>query len=113
MSNKGNISGLLSICRRAGKLCMGMDMVKSACHEGTARGVYVATDLSKKSLKEIMFVCYRNGVKLHSAGMDMQTISDSLGKRTGILAVCDAGFNKKALSVTEEIKIDTSLFYID
>lgn len=112
MSSKG-ISGLLSICRRAGKLCMGMDMVKSACHEGEAKGVYVATDLSKKSLKEVMYVCYRDSVKLYSAGMDMQAIADSIGKRTGVLAICDAGFNKKARTVAEEIEIDTSLFYID
>ncbi|MBQ7980124.1 MAG: ribosomal L7Ae/L30e/S12e/Gadd45 family protein [Oscillospiraceae bacterium] len=112
MSSKG-ISGLLSICRKAGKLCMGMDMVKSACHDGEARGVYVATDLSKKSLKEMMYVCYRDSVKLYSAGMNMQEIADSIGKKTGILAICDAGFNKKARSVTDEIEIDTSLFYID
>ncbi len=101
------------MCRKAGKLTMGMDMVKGACHDGIAKGVYVATDLSKKSLKEVMFTCSKDSVKLYSAGMDMQTICDSIGKKTGILAICDAGFNKKAASQCEEIKIDTELFYND
>lgn len=113
MNGKGNISGLLSMCRKAGKLTMGMDMVKGSCHDGTARGVYVATDLSQKSLKEVMYACNKDSVKLYSAGMDMQTISDSIGKRTGILAICDPGFNKKAASQCEEIEIDTGLFYND
>lgn len=110
---KKNISGLLSMCRKAGKLTMGMDMVKSACHEGEAYGVYVATDLSKKSLKEVMFICFRDGVKLYCADMDMQQISDSIGKRTGVLAICDAGFNKKASTVATPMEIDTTLFHLD
>lgn len=110
---KKNISGLLSMCRRAGKLTMGMDMVKSACHEGTACGVYVATDLSKKSLKEVMFICFKDGVKLYSADMDMQQISDSIGKKAGVLAICDAGFNKKASTVATPVEIDTKLFHLD
>ncbi len=110
---KKNISGLLSMCRRAGKLVMGMDMVKGACHDGAAYGVYVAKDLSPKSLKEVMYVCFKDGVKLYGTDMDMEQISNSIGKKSGVLAITDAGFNKKASSIATPIKIDTSLFYLD
>lgn len=101
-----NIGGSLSMCRRAGKLRMGMDMVKSACNMGEARGVYAASDISEKTLKEVKYVCAKNGVRLYAAGMDMQQIGDAVGKRTGILAVCDDGFNKKLSSLSEEIPTD-------
>ena len=111
MSNNGNAAGLLSICRRAGKLVMGMDMVKSACHEGKAYGVYVASDLSEKSLKEVMYVCFRNNVKLYTLGLSMEEICDGIGKKTGIIAICDGGFNKKAASMLQQLEIDKTLFH--
>ncbi len=108
-SAKG-MGGLFSMCRRAGKLCMGMDMVKNACASGEACGVYVASDISEKSLKEAKYICYKNGVKLYATDMDMQQIADTVGKRSGILAVCDKGFNKKASSSFSEIPIDPTAF---
>lgn len=106
MNGKFNAGGLLSMCRRAGKLCMGMDAVKGACYTGEAAGVYVATDLSEKSLKEVKYVCYKNSVRLYDVGLTMQEIGESIGKRAGILAICDGGFNKKARSELEEIATD-------
>lgn len=101
-----SILGLLTMCRKAGKLNMGMDMMKAACAGKTACGVYCATDISAKSLKEVRFVCGKDKVKLYSLGVSMDEIWADLGKRTGILAVCDAGFNKKAASMCEEISIN-------
>lgn len=106
------MGGLFSMCRRAGKLCMGMDMVKNACANGEACGVYVASDISPKTLKEAKYICFKNGVKLYALDMTMQQIADSVGKRSGILAVCDKGFNKKASSALCEIPIDPTAFHM-
>lgn len=111
-NNAKNMGGLFSMCRRAGKLCMGMDMVKNACANGEACGVYVASDISEKTLKEAKYICCKNGVKLYAADMDMQQIADTVGKRSGILAVCDKGFNKKASSALCEIPIDPTAFHL-
>lgn len=89
-----DISGILTMCRRAGKLTLGMDEVKNACKNGKALGVLVATDVSPKSLKEIAFVCEMEDVALYSAGMTMDEIGSALGKCFGIIAVNDAGFMK-------------------
>ena len=43
MNNK---IGLVTMCRKAGKLVMGMDMVKDACNTGKACAVFAATDFS-------------------------------------------------------------------
>ena len=39
MNNK---IGLVTMCRKAGKLVMGMDMVKDACNTGKACAVFAA-----------------------------------------------------------------------
>lgn len=94
MIRMADISGLITICRKAGKLVMGMDETKNACRSGRALGVIAASDLSAKSLKEISFVCASEGVPLYKADMTMDEIGMSLGKTFGILAVTDSGFMK-------------------
>lgn len=92
------------MCRRAGKLTLGMDEVKNACKSGKAYGVMVASDVSPKTLKEIKYVCATENVKLYHAGMTMDEIGSCLGKCFGIIAVTDSGFMKsmaKKLSAVE------------
>ncbi len=88
-----------------------MDMVKDACNTGKACAVFAATDFSPKSLKEIKFNCYKNGIKLYSLGMTMDDIHFGLGKRTGIIAICEGGFAKACAKGLEEIPIDENEFY--
>lgn len=106
-----NKLGLISICRKAGKLVMGMDMVKDACNTGTAKAVFTASDLSPKSLKEVKFVCARNGVKLYSLGITMDEIGAGLGKRTGVLVMTDGGFARSCAKGLAEIEINENEFY--
>ncbi len=89
-----NKIGLLTMCKKAGRLVTGMDMAKDACRNGTAFAVFTASDLSEKSLKEIKFHCGRDGVPIYAAGMTMDEIGTALGKRSGIIAVTDKGFAK-------------------
>lgn len=105
MGGSFNAGGLLSMCRRAGRLSVGTDMVKGACRSREARGVYVASDISEKSLKEIKYVCLKNEVRLYRTAMTMDEIAASIGKRAGVVAICDAGFNKRASSCLEEIPL--------
>lgn len=103
--------GLLSMCRKAGRLVMGMDMVKDACNTGAARAVFTAADLSLRSLKEVKFVCAKNNIKLYDLGLTMDRIGEGLGKRTGIIAVTDGGFAKACAKGLTETAIDTEEFY--
>lgn len=91
-----DISGLLTICRRAGKLVLGMDEVKSACRSGKAKGVLITSDISAKSFKEIAFVCGEEEIPLYRCDMTMDDIGAALGKVYGIIAVADSGFMKAA-----------------
>ena len=111
MSN--NKMGPITMCRKAGKLQMGMDMVKDSCREKNAKGVFVATDFSKKSLKEIKFVCFNENVPLYNLNMSMDEIWADLGKRVGVISISDKGFCKSCVKGLEQIEIDPDEFYSD
>lgn len=98
------------MCRRAGKLTVGMDEVKNACRGKRAFGVLVASDVSNKSLKEIKYVCSVEGVALYDTAMTMNQIGECLGKVYGILAVTDAGFMRSMAKKLTELEVDTDLY---
>lgn len=107
-----NKSGILSMSRKAGKLVMGMDMVKDACSVGNAKAVFTATDISEKSLKEVRYTCAKYDVKLYALGMNMDEVALGLGKRVGVVAMTDAGFAKSCAKGLEEVIIDKDEFGI-
>ncbi|MDE6148981.1 MAG: ribosomal L7Ae/L30e/S12e/Gadd45 family protein [Ruminococcus sp.] len=109
MSN--NKLGLLSMCRRAGKLKLGMDMVKSSCKNGEAVAVFVASDFSQKSLKEVKFTCNRENVPVYELGISMDDVLYGLGKKVGVLAVTDSGFARSCMKDLKQIEIDENEFY--
>lgn len=100
------------MARRAGKLSLGMDMSKDACKNGISKGICVATDISPKSLKEIMFVCSLENVPIYSLEINMESVGLELGKKVGIISVNDGGFMKKAKTYMEEIDIDNDMFNV-
>ena len=57
MHYRQNWQGILSICRKAGKLAMGLEPTKDAMYRGEVFGVLVASDASPKTQKEAAFYC--------------------------------------------------------
>lgn len=108
MNNK---MGLLTMCRKAGKLRLGMDMTKTSCKNGEAAAVFVASDFSAKSLKEVKFVCSRENVPLYSLGITMEEIWYDLGKKVGVMTITDGGFASSCAKGLEQIEIDENEFY--
>lgn len=104
-------SGLLGICRKAGKMKFGMDMAKSACESGEAKAVFVTADLSAKSLKEIRFSGAKTGIPVFRLSMTMDEIAAAIGKRTGIIAVTDSGFAKSLRNGAEDVSAQITEFY--
>ncbi|MCR5816766.1 MAG: 50S ribosomal protein L7 [Ruminococcus sp.] len=106
-----NVMGLITMCRRAGKLSLGLDMAKEACKNGSACGCVAASDLSPKSLKELKFVCSKYDTPLYALGLTMDEVWTELGKRAGIMAVNDKGFWKALTKSLTPIEIDENEFY--
>lgn len=96
------IFGLLTICRKAGRMVMGFDLVKEAIMTGKAKAVFLATDISAKTEKEIRFFAQRKNIEVHSLGADISEIGSATGKNAAVIGICDDGFAKKLICLTEE-----------
>lgn len=100
------ILGLLTICRKAGKLVMGFDPMKDAVAEGKAKAVLTASDISPKTEKEVRFFAGKGNVPVAKTELTLEDIYRGLGKKAGIIAICDEGFAAKALSICDEKTIN-------
>ncbi|RGX56863.1 MULTISPECIES: L7Ae/L30e/S12e/Gadd45 family ribosomal protein [Anaerotruncus] len=84
----------ISLCRKAGKLCMGMDVVKEKAFSGEAKLVLLASDVSERSERQARFACGDCGVRVAKLPYTMEELSRVTGKAYGILAICDGGFSR-------------------
>lgn len=89
------ISGFLGLCRKAGKLVTGFDICAEALRKGKAELVLTARDCSERTLREIGRAAGENGREARALPLSMDEISFAVGKRAGVLAVCDSGFAKR------------------
>lgn len=87
------LTGLLTMCRKAGKLLLGFDAVKDAARQGQAALVLLAADVSPKTEKEIRF--YAGDVPVRMLPFQMDALKVFFRKRTAVYGVCDAGFAGK------------------
>jgi ribosomal protein L7Ae-like RNA K-turn-binding protein len=89
----------LGIARRAGKLSLGNDAAIEAMRKGNTRLLLLASDLSPRTAGGIRSAAEDEDVELVQTKATMDEISMALGKRTGVIAVNDAGFAKKLLAL--------------
>lgn len=102
-----SLKGLLTICRKAGRLSLGFDPMKEALTEGKARAVIIASDISPKTEKEVRFFADKRGVSVKKTEMAIDDIYLALGKRAGIITILGEGFAEKALSLCRDINDNT------
>ncbi len=81
----------ITLCKRAGKLVVGFDLVKSAMQLGEAELVVIASDISPKTKKEVLFFAENYEYEVVDTELTMDEIWYSIGKRAGVLAISDAG----------------------
>ena len=91
-TNNPKIIGLLTICRKAGRLTVGFDMSVEAIKKGKAELVILASDISPKTEKEIRFFAAKKNTAVLKSDMTMEELGSVQGRKTGIAAVCDKGF---------------------
>ncbi|MBQ2669055.1 MAG: ribosomal L7Ae/L30e/S12e/Gadd45 family protein [Clostridia bacterium] len=102
---------LMGLARRAGKLTWGYDTVVEAVKNGEARLVVTAGDISEKTKKNARFEAEKRQVPYAETAFPMEELSAAIGKKTGVLAICDDGFAKKlqqelgAAGEREELRI--------
>lgn len=93
MNYQEKFFNLFTICEKSGKLVKGFDVSKEAVTGRKASCIFVASDVSEKTMKEVNYMC-RDFPELPVIKLpfDMNAIKESIGRKAGVMAVCDKGF---------------------
>lgn len=94
----------LGLARRAGKLSLGHDPAMDQIRHGKAKLILLACDLSERTAASIREEADMMKISVRPLRENMDEIGSALGRRTGVIAVNDAGFAKKleTLCATDE-----------
>ncbi len=97
---------LLGFAAKAGKLSFGMNATVFSVKSKKAKAVFVASDISAKSRKEVAFYCDKFGVSHVSLdNYNIEDISRAVGKKCGILSLNNDSFKESiSTAIREEIR---------
>ncbi len=96
------IIGLLTICRKAGKMVYGFDSVKESIVDSKAKAVLLASDISPKTAKEIRFFANKTAIDVVQTDIAIKEFEFRIGKKAGVMGICDEGYAKKFLTIVNE-----------
>lgn len=85
----------LGLCRRAGKMLLGNDVVIDSLNNGESKLVLMASDLSKRTEKGIVTVAQACNIEVIKLKQSKDEISTALGKYSAVVSIIDTGFANK------------------
>ena len=86
------LTGILSICRKAGKIVLGFDPMKEALEKKKVAGVLTAADISPKTYKEVCYFCQKKKIPVCQIPLTMMQFGSAVGRKAAVAAVLDEGF---------------------
>ena len=96
---------LLTVCRKAGKLVTGFDAAKDAVLSKKASLIILACDISKKTEKETRFFAGKTETPVIITDLSMDELSLGIGKKAGVLAICDKGFADAIHNIIDKVEV--------
>ena len=86
--------GFLGICRKAGKLLCGHDVVKESIISSKAQLVLLSSDASERLEREMNHACTYNGknIPVFRTACSMEDFYSAIGKKSAVFSVTDTGF---------------------
>ncbi len=104
MTDRDKFLQMLGLCRRAGKLSMGHDVVMDNIVRGRAHLVLLASDGAERLKKEAAVTVERAQKKpaLRCADITINEIGLAVGKNAAILAVTDEHFAARLIELLGE-----------
>ena len=93
MQNK--FLSLLGMARKANRVSLGFDKSLDAIHSGNSHAVFLASDLSEKTKRGLVFAAEEANIAVITTEFSIFEISNAVGTKTGVVSVNDAGFAKK------------------
>ena len=92
MDNKQKLLGFISLCRKAGKLCVGFDATKDKVLRGQVYLLLLASDASAKTQKECHYYCSEDEIPAMSLPFTKAELALMLGREIGVMGVLDGSF---------------------
>lgn len=92
--------GLVTICRKAGKLVCGFDPAGEAVASGRAVCLLLAQDASPRTVKEARFQ-WGQQVPIRETPLTMEALEQCFHRRVAVMAVCDEGFARRFAQLLE------------
>lgn len=94
---------MLGMCKRAGRLCEGNDVVIDCITSKKSKLVLLAGDISPKTEKGITGACRDFKIKLIKLEKTKDEIGEALGKYSAVLSVNDTGFAKAISKIIADL----------
>ncbi|MBE6848524.1 MAG: 50S ribosomal protein L7 [Ruminococcus sp.] len=98
------LTGLISICRKAGKMAMGFDPMREALDSGKAHGILTTQDISPKTYKEVCFHCQKKQIPVHTLPLTQAQLGLCLGRRAAVIAILDKGFFESIQKLCSDVQ---------
>ncbi len=89
------IIGILSICRKAGRLTLGFDTAKESLQNNKAKIILLSEDISPKTEKEIRFHAEKYKTAVFKTTISQEDFYYEIGKKVGVVTILDDGFANK------------------
>ena len=91
--------GFLGICRKAGKLLIGHDVVKESIISSQAQLVLLSSDAAERLEREMRHACTYNGknIPILRTACSMDDFVAGVGRKSAVFSVTDTGFATKIL----------------
>lgn len=99
LKTMSKLTDMFGLCKRAGKIITGFDPVKESVNKDKAKIVIIAKDLSAKTQKEVLYILRNKNIPLYETDDTLDEIQFALGRRTGVVAIEDENFAKKAATL--------------
>ena len=96
--------GLLTMCRRAGKIEFGYDASNRAAQAGKIFCIITAADLSARTKKESHFIGDKYSIPVIESGFTMEELARELGRPGGVFGIADKGFAAGFVKIDEDMK---------
>lgn len=100
MQKNDPLLSLFGMARRCGKIAQGFEASVTAVTRGTARAFFLAPDAAERTRRNVRRIAEENNVQVYELAANMQELGACIGcGATGVVALNDAGFEKKACAL--------------
>ncbi len=97
------ILSFLGLCKKAGKMTVGADAVKSSLISGECRLILTASDISAHTENEVTYIAEKYNKKVIKLPYTKDELGIALGRLTAVISVNDGGFARKLVEMTAQI----------